>query len=58
MSIPLIAIHVNIESATGRNQSAAFKISTDINKHFSGVEVTDVLREEPVFLLCSLSEIT
>ena len=59
-SISLIAIHINVELVTGGilSQSAFSKTSTDINKHFSGLEVADVLRENPVILWCALSEIT
>jgi len=59
-SIPLIVIHVNIELITGRilSQSAFSKTSTDINEYLSGLEVTDVLCENPVILWCALSEIT
>jgi len=59
-SIPLIAIHINIELVTAwiLSQSAFSKTGTDINKHFSGLEVADVLCENPVFLWCALSEIT
>ena len=59
-SIPLIAIHINIELVTAwiLSQSAFSKTGTDINKHFSGLEVADVLCENPVILWCALSEIT
>ena len=57
-SIPLIAVHVNIELGTCRIKSAFLEIGSDIHNHLSGINVADVLCEEPVVLWCSLSEIT
>ena len=57
-SIPLIAVHVNIELGTRGIKSAFLEIGSDIHNHLSGINVADVLCEEPVVLCSSLSEIT
>ena len=51
-SIPLIDIHIKIELIAGRilSKSAFSETGAEINKHFSGLEVTDVLCEESVLL--------
>ena len=59
-SIPLIAVHVDIELGTAGIKSAFHEIGSDIHKHrvLCGISVANVLCEEPVVLWCTNSEIT
>ena len=57
-SIPLIAVHVKIELGTTGIKSTFLEIGSDIHKHFCGINIANVLCEEPVLLWCTLSEIT
>ena len=56
--IPLIGIHVKIESVTVRKKSTFPKIGTDIDKHLCSLVVFNILGKEPVVLWCTTSEIT
>ena len=51
-SIPLIAVHVNIELGTAGIKSAFLEICSDIYKHrvLCGISIANVLCKEPVVL--------